>query len=71
LLTILQDVLGRTDIRPEDNFIALGGNSILALQTASRVRQQLTVALEPADALLAESLSDLAARVRSLQEVPS
>jgi hypothetical protein len=71
LLAILQDVLGRAEIQPSDNFIALGGNSILAVQTASRVRQQLTVALEPGDVLLAESLGELSARVRRLQGAPS
>jgi amino acid adenylation domain-containing protein len=69
LLTILQDLLGLPEIRPDDNFIELGGNSILAVQTASRVRQQLTVELESGDVLLAESVGELAERVRSLQAV--
>jgi acyl-CoA synthetase (AMP-forming)/AMP-acid ligase II len=60
------DVLGVPRARATDNFIEVGGNSILALQVASRVSRRLAVELEPAEVLLAESLSDLVARVREV-----
>ncbi len=66
LEAILQDVLGLTRISPDDNFLALGGNSILAVQVASRVRSELLVALEPGDVLLAESVGGLLAQVQGV-----
>jgi hypothetical protein len=52
--------LGVAEVAAQDNFIDLGGNSILAIQLASRLRQRLRLDLGPADVLLAESLADLA-----------
>ncbi len=57
---ICADVLGVAQVAAQDNFIDLGGNSILAIQLASRLRQRLRLDLGPADVLLAESLADLA-----------
>lgn len=65
LRQIWADVLGQPEVRATDNFIDLGGNSILAIQTASRARENLAVEVEPTDVLLAESLTDLAARIRA------
>lgn len=62
---IWRDVLGVDTVRPTDNFIDVGGNSILAIQVASRLREHLDVALEPTDVLLAGSLAELADRVTS------
>lgn len=61
---IWQELLGVTDLLGTDNFIDRGGNSILAVQVASRIQQRLVVRLEPADILLADSLTDLATQVR-------
>jgi amino acid adenylation domain-containing protein len=60
---IWRDVLGVRAVRPDDNFLDLGGNSILAIQVASRLRARLLVEVEPADVLLAETLADLTLRV--------
>jgi amino acid adenylation domain-containing protein len=61
---IWRDVLGVAEARPADNFLDLGGNSILAVQLASRLRERLAVDLEPADVLLADSLAALVEQVR-------
>ncbi|MGX6607646.1 non-ribosomal peptide synthetase [Micromonosporaceae bacterium Da 78-11] len=65
LQEIWGDVLGRPTVRPEENFIDLGGNSILAVQVASRLRQRLLVEVEPGDVLLANSMADLAETLRA------
>jgi amino acid adenylation domain-containing protein len=62
---IWKDVLGTESTRPSDNFLDLGGNSILAIQLASRLSADLTVDLEPTDVLLAESLAELRDRVEA------
>ncbi|WP_310970062.1 MULTISPECIES: non-ribosomal peptide synthetase [unclassified Amycolatopsis] len=62
-----REVLGVTGTPADANFLDLGGNSILAMQVASRVRSGLGIVLEPADVLLAESFGELATRVRELQ----
>jgi hypothetical protein len=60
---IWRDVLGVSSAAPTDNFIDAGGNSILAIQLASRLRERLAVDLGPADVLLSDSLADLAHHV--------
>lgn len=60
---IWQAVLKVPRADPGDNFVDLGGNSVMAVQVATRIKQQLGVAVEPADVLLADSLSDLARRL--------
>ncbi|MFD7614927.1 amino acid adenylation domain-containing protein [Streptomyces sp. NPDC059828] len=63
-----QDVLGAATVSPGDNFIDMGGNSILATQLASRIQKQVPLRLEPADILLADSLADLVGKVRAAAE---
>ena len=59
------EVLGGRPVSPEDNFIDLGGNSILAVQVTSRLRQRLSLDVEAADVLLARSMADLVNSVRT------
>jgi amino acid adenylation domain-containing protein len=59
-----QTVLGVTSSRSADNFIDVGGNSILAIQLASRLRENLSVELRPAEVLLADSLGELTDHIR-------
>jgi amino acid adenylation domain-containing protein len=59
------EVLGVPGVRPEDNFIESGGNSILAIQLSSRIGETASVELGPADVLLAADLADLIDRVRN------
>jgi amino acid adenylation domain-containing protein len=58
------EVLGVDAAGPGDNFLEAGGNSILAMQLASRLRERLAVEIEPSDVLLADSLAVLVARIR-------
>jgi amino acid adenylation domain-containing protein len=61
LCEVVASVLHLPQVKPEDNFLDLGGTSILALQAASRLRKALTsdVLLNPAEILFADSLRDL------------
>ncbi|MCX5195233.1 non-ribosomal peptide synthetase [Streptomyces sp. NBC_00249] len=58
------ELLGVRDISSADDFIGLGGNSILATQTAFRLTERLGTELTPTDVLLATDLADLADRLR-------
>ena len=60
LATIWQQLLGRETVSRDDNFFALGGDSILALQVVSRARQQ-GLALTPRDLFEQPVLSQQAA----------
>ena len=60
LADIWQSLLGRKGVSRDDNFFALGGDSILALQVVSRARQQ-GLALTPKDLFEHPRLHDLAA----------
>ncbi|MFD4554274.1 non-ribosomal peptide synthetase [Streptomyces sp. NPDC058469] len=61
LCEVVAGVLHLPQVKPEDNFLDLGGTSILALQAASRLRKALVsdVLLNPAEILFADSLRDL------------
>ncbi|MBD0711127.1 MULTISPECIES: non-ribosomal peptide synthetase [unclassified Streptomyces] len=59
LYAVLADLLGMNGIGPDDNFLELGGNSILALQATSRLRARCGADLNPADLLFAETLAEL------------
>ncbi|MFI7409664.1 non-ribosomal peptide synthetase [Streptomyces sp. NPDC049627] len=61
LCEVVAGVLHLPQVKPEDNFLDLGGTSILALQAASRLRKALMsdVLLNPAEILFADSLRDL------------
>jgi hypothetical protein len=52
-------------VSDRDNFLDLGGNSIAAVQLGARIEQLLGVRVEPAEILLADSLSDLAEHVKA------
>ncbi|MGW5399177.1 non-ribosomal peptide synthetase [Streptomyces sp. NPDC003952] len=54
-----------SSIEDTDDFIGLGGNSILATQVAFRLAEQLGTPLDPTDILLTPSLADLAAQLRT------
>ncbi|MFI9379981.1 non-ribosomal peptide synthetase [Kutzneria sp. NPDC052558] len=63
VLEICREVLRVPAVRPSDNFLDLGGNSLLAVQVATRIRHRLHVRVEPADVLLADSCGELARRL--------
>ena len=61
---VWRELLGVPAVRDEDNFFDAGGNSLLAVQIAARVRARLGADLEPADVLLAETFADLVEHLR-------
>ncbi|MGL4964354.1 MAG: amino acid adenylation domain-containing protein [Inquilinus sp.] len=64
LAALWSGLLGTDAIGRDDNFVALGGDSILSLKLLARIRKQgLGQALTLADILNARSLADLAARI--------
>lgn len=60
LKDIWQRVLNRQRVEPQDNFFALGGDSILAIQCVSQAAQE-GIALQPRDLFQAQTLSQLVA----------
>lgn len=66
LRRLWQQVLGVPMAGPGDNFVELGGNSIMATQLATRISRRLAVRVRPVDVLLAATFADLVARVDGL-----
>ncbi|MFD7626303.1 non-ribosomal peptide synthetase [Streptomyces sp. NPDC059851] len=71
VLSVLADLLPDATPLPGDDFLALGGNSILAIQAASRLSKELGLDVEPADVLLAATLADLGAQLADRQPDPA
>lgn len=71
VLSVLADLLPDVTPLPDDDFLALGGNSILAIQAASRLSKELDLDVEPADVLLATTLADLAALLADRHPAPA
>lgn len=66
LRAILLEILGTAQLASEAGFVASGGNSILAMRTAYRIRQRLGLPLQPADVLHASSMQALLDHAREL-----
>jgi amino acid adenylation domain-containing protein len=64
ILTLCRDVLNVDSLSDNDNLLALGGNSITAMRLSTRIGEQLGIQVEPAEILLADSLSELIASLR-------
>ncbi|GGW16448.1 amino acid adenylation protein [Streptomyces capoamus] len=64
VLRLWCEVLDMPEASGADNFIASGGNSILAIQLSSRISEAASVDLGPADVLLAADLTELIDVVR-------
>ncbi|GAA0544032.1 amino acid adenylation domain-containing protein/thioester reductase-like protein [Rhizomicrobium palustre] len=62
IATIWYELLGETVAR-EDNFFALGGNSLLAVTLAHRISQDLQCPIAPRDLFAAPSLAGFSKRV--------
>jgi amino acid adenylation domain-containing protein len=60
-------VLGTEHASPDDNFLDVGGNSILAIQLASRIREALSADCEPSNVLFAASLAELTDVIRQMR----
>lgn len=63
VIAIYREVLGAPAVRPEDNFFALGGDSLRATQVINRVRALLEVNLSMAMIFRKPTVSDLAAEI--------
>lgn len=64
---VWRELLGVAAVRDGDNFLDLGGNSLLAVQIATRVQTRLGVEVEPANVLLADSFADLVDHLRQVK----
>lgn len=65
LLGVFQDVLGTDDIGLDDDFFAIGGDSIVSLQVVSRARRH-GLGLTARDVFEGETVAGIAARARAL-----
>ncbi|MGK5548498.1 condensation domain-containing protein, partial [Streptomyces sp. URMC 127] len=63
---IWSELLGRDDIRAEDDFFALGGHSLLTFQLVFRLRKAFGVDMATRTPFEAPVLADLAARIDDL-----
>ncbi|MEU9736428.1 amino acid adenylation domain-containing protein [Streptomyces sp. NPDC048002] len=64
LLGVLRDILGDDAIGPDDDFFALGGDSIVSLQVVSRARRQ-GLLLGARDVFEGATVAGIAARART------
>ncbi|MBB3052892.1 amino acid adenylation domain-containing protein/non-ribosomal peptide synthase protein (TIGR01720 family) [Prauserella isguenensis] len=67
LLGIVRDVLGADDIRLDDHFLEVGGDSIVSLQVVSRARRQ-GLRLGPRDVLDGGTVAGIAARCNAAED---
>ncbi|MEW2554910.1 amino acid adenylation domain-containing protein [Streptomyces zhihengii] len=65
LLSVFRDILGTDEIGLDDDFLSVGGDSIVALQIVSRVRR-LGLALAARDVFEGRTVAGIAACVRDL-----
>ncbi|MEU1150727.1 amino acid adenylation domain-containing protein [Streptomyces sp. NPDC005863] len=66
LLDVFRDVLGTDAVGPDDDFFAIGGDSIVSLQVVSRARRQ-GLGLTARDVFEGLTVAGIAARARALQ----
>ncbi|WP_327232038.1 non-ribosomal peptide synthetase [Streptomyces murinus] len=67
LLGVFRDILGSDDIGPDDDFFAIGGDSIVSLQVVSRARRH-GLGLTARDVFEGATVAGIAARARALTE---
>ncbi|MFP3987378.1 amino acid adenylation domain-containing protein [Streptomyces sp. E11-3] len=67
LLAVFRDVLGTDAIGPDDDFFAIGGDSIVSLQVVSRARRQ-GLGLTARDVFEGETVAGIAARAHTLDD---
>ncbi|MFZ5638799.1 MAG: acyl carrier protein [Pseudomonadota bacterium] len=59
LVAVTEEILGITGVRPEDDFLRLGGNSIMAFRLAVRIEAVFGVYCPQAAIFDSRSLSEL------------
>ncbi|MEV3987622.1 non-ribosomal peptide synthetase [Streptomyces sp. NPDC049837] len=67
---VWSELLNAPSVGPADDFLTLGGNSILATQASFRISEAFGVEIGPTDVLLAASLAELADTVRAAAPAP-
>ncbi|WP_320773805.1 non-ribosomal peptide synthetase [Streptomyces sp. CRN 30] len=67
LLGVFRAILGSDDIGPDDDFFAIGGDSIVSLQVVSRARRE-GLGLSARDVFEGETVAGIAARARTLDD---
>lgn len=70
LIALLEELLEITDVEREDNFFALGGDSIIAVQMAARANAQ-GLALTPVMVFEHLSIAEVAAAVDAATDAPA
>ncbi|GAA0472159.1 non-ribosomal peptide synthetase [Streptomyces sp. NPDC046215] len=67
IAAVWSEVLGRDGIRPDDDFFALGGHSLVALRVVSRLKKRIGVVMPTKDIYRHPRLRDLAGHAESLR----
>ncbi|MEU6199606.1 non-ribosomal peptide synthetase [Streptomyces sp. NPDC047061] len=68
---VWRTVLGRDDIRPDDDFLTLGGHSLAALRVIHILRRTLSIELQLRHLLDARDLADFTEAVRTAGQAPA
>ncbi len=71
LVQLWQEVLGITDIKANENFFDIGGDSLLAMQLMSRVRREFGIALSVVSAFQQPTLAGMATLIESAADPES
>ncbi|HYO71513.1 MAG TPA: phosphopantetheine-binding protein, partial [Archangium sp.] len=69
LTELWRERLGIEDIGPDDSFLDLGGNSLMAAQLLTRLRETFRVQIPLSDLFEAPTISGLAARIEARLQV--
>jgi amino acid adenylation domain-containing protein len=67
IAAVWRELLGVREVGPQDNFFALGGDSLIALGLTARLHDRFRVELSPSHIYEAATLAELAGVVRGLQ----
>ncbi|BAZ44755.1 McnE protein [Chondrocystis sp. NIES-4102] len=67
LLELLQEILGIKSITPQDNFLELGGNSLLAARLVTEIQHKYQQSISVANVFQAGTLQNLATLIRQEQ----
>lgn len=71
IVSLLGDLLGLQTIGVDDNFLQLGGHSLMAMRLTASIRQEFSVDLSLKDIYQSENIATMAGIVASLQAAQS
>ncbi len=66
LVSIFEEVLGRTKIGIFDNFFEIGGHSLLATQVVSRINQRLEITLPLREIFITPNIAELGLKIEEM-----